>query len=130
MAVLNGTILVVNFGGTAIACSTSCSLSMNQEVIDANCKDSGVWATSIEGRKSWSISCSGLYQITATPGFLAISALIEEAGANTVELVFTDGTNSWTGDAQLASATATGDDMAVATWDAEFTGVGALVLTP
>ena len=62
MAIFNGSNLVVKTGGTpvAIACATSCTLTVNQEAVEASCKDSGKWVQSISGKASWEISTDNL----------------------------------------------------------------------
>ena len=130
MTVINGNDLLVTVGATAIACSTSCSLSINQENIPATCKDSGYWASSIEGRASWSVSCSGLYQLDNSVDFTDLANYItNSAVTNSVTLVFGTDDDYWTGTAQIVSVTLEGPENAPSTFSVEFTGVGALVPT-
>ena len=50
---------------TAIALSTSCKISLNTAMIDTANKTSGIWASNIPGKLSWSISTDCL--INADP---------------------------------------------------------------
>jgi predicted secreted protein len=70
--VINGNDLKVSLGeGTthALLCSTSCSLTINQDTIDSSCKNSGAWGEFIAGGKSWEVSADGVYK---TSEFLSV----------------------------------------------------------
>ena len=143
MATVNGKNLVVKFGTAAsevaIACSTTCTLTLNQAMTEATCKDADSWTSQVEGAKSWEVTCDALYQdtdATGTSGFIDLSTLII-TGPNSTSLVFeelnnpnlTATNNNWTGLARLSSCTLTGDDNSPATYSATFVGNGPLVFT-
>jgi len=125
---INGTDLLVYVDGVAVACATTCSLNINQETVDSTCKDVGVWANSIPGRKSWDVSVDGLYQLNNDIGFTGLSNLILDDDINDVTLDFgqKDVNFYWTGEAILTSISLTGDDNAPGSFSASFTGVGSL----
>ncbi|MGM0504717.1 MAG: phage tail tube protein [Bacteroidota bacterium] len=54
---------------TAIAHSTSHSLSLGKNLIDVTSKDTGSFEKSIAGRKNWSISCDGMVAYDAAYGY-------------------------------------------------------------
>lgn len=142
MATVSGKNLVVKFGTASevvVACSTSCTLTLNQAMTEVSCKDT-TWASQIEGIKSWEITVDALYQDTdATDqgGFIDLSALII-SGTNLTSVIFeeennpilTATNNIWSGKARLTSCSLNGDDKAAATYSATFAGDGALVFTP
>lgn len=134
MAVLNGTDLVVKWGtaGSEVktACSTSCTLNINQAVTEATCKDNTAnWSGGVEGIKSWDVSTDGLYDPDATGGFTDLGDIII-TGPNEVSLVF--GTEEvggiiYTGTAIVTACSVTGAVNETSTYSASFTGTGALV---
>jgi len=143
MAVVNGTNLVVKFGTLdseiAVACSTTCTLTLNQAFTEATCKDS-TWLSQVEGKKSWEVTVDALYQEddgTGTGGFIDLSSLLI-TGPNTTSLVFEEENNPnltltnnlWKGTARLTTCALTGDDASSATYSATFTGDGPLTFEP
>lgn len=58
--VFNGTNLLIKVEGTAIAHTTSCSLSISQDIADATTKNSGGFSEGISGLRSGEISFDGL----------------------------------------------------------------------
>ena len=130
----NDLIVYMNSGGTetAIACSTTCTLNIAQELVDSTCKDSGGWANNIEGLKSWSVDVDGLYVLPNVWGFIDISDLIVSSDDNTVTITFGNTgplKHYWQGTARLASTSLSGDSDQGATYSASFTGYGALTRT-
>lgn len=127
MAKINGSNLVLKIDGVAVACSKSCSLSIEQDLPDASCKGSNGWAEHINGQKSWSIECEGLLDFSATYGGQSAStALINGTSAT---LLFTTGTSNdieWTGTANVSSLSIESGMEDVVTYSASFTGTGAL----
>ena len=126
--------------GDLILCSTSCTLSLEQSVTEASCKDAAgtKWSTGIAGTASWSISTDGLYNpVLAAPSFDALAAkIIDDANGttdNSVSIVFEiqDQTNPnieyYSGTAILTSTSLNGPVDEFATYTAEFKGIGALV---
>ena len=142
MAIFNGSNLVVKTGGTpvAIACATSCTLTVNQEAVEASCKDSGKWVQSISGKASWEISTDNLYDpVLANNSFDGlVKSIIDDADGtadNLIEIVFeienqaSPDIATYSGSVQLTSIALTGPDNDVATYTASFKGVGALTQT-
>jgi len=131
MAAINGTDLLVYVDDVAVACSTTCTLNINQETVDSTCKDVGVWANSIPGRKSWDVSVDGLYQLDVDISFTGLSNLILGDDINDVTLKFgqIDKNFYWSGEAILTSISLSGDDQSLSSFSASFTGVGALTQT-
>lgn len=141
MATINGTDLVLKFGTAAsevvVACSTSCTITINQATVDATCKDAESWANSIAGQKTWEMTVDALYQdndAVGTGGFVDLSELIV-TGPNTANVIFgnkdapTTG-NSWSGTAIMTTCSLNADGDAAATYSATFTGTGPLTYIP
>jgi predicted secreted protein len=59
--VLNGTSLVIFVDGVQVGCLQENQISINVDLPDATCKDSGGYANHIKGLKDWQVSGSGLY---------------------------------------------------------------------
>ena len=133
---------------TCLAMATSLSVEISADATDISSKDSGLWASSLLGKISWTASASNLFTVAD------YSKLIDVMVANTpIEIVFAtvknyDTVTSGTTDSEgMFTNTPTvwesNDDMyhgkvivnsislsanngEVATYDVSFTGVGAL----
>ena len=142
MELINGTDIVVMFKSagvatsTAIFCSTSCTLNINQDTVSATCKDGGNWANNLPGNKSWDVSVDGLYQTGDSASFIDLTDLLVSETTLTnpvnsctlvVGQIAESGEVSWTGEAVLTSASLTAPDGEIATWSASFTGNGELL---
>jgi predicted secreted protein len=134
--VINGNDLLVyvHSGSTdvPIACSTSCSLTINQDTIDASCKNSGSWNNFVPGTKSWEVSVDALYTLPLDGNkaqFVDLMAyfLTEE---NELTIQFgepgTTGHYYWSGSCMISSLNLNGDKDSSASWTASFKGKGAL----
>jgi len=60
MAIINGTVFLLQIGGTALPDQTEGSISINMETRDITTKDSSGYRELLEGVRSGSISVSGL----------------------------------------------------------------------
>ncbi len=143
MAIFSGTNLIVSTGATPdeIVCATTCTLSINQEAVEASCKSTGKWIESVPGKAGWEITTDNLYDpILANNSFdTLVKSIIDDADGtadNALEMVFeikdqvTPNIATYTGTAQLTDISLNGDDNAPATYSATFKGVGALVQNP
>jgi len=143
--VVSGNNLVVKFGEEGseviVACSTSCTLTINQATVAASCKDGDGWAANIPGEKSWEVTVDALYKdddASGTGGFVDLSALIIGADANNANLVFEEinnpvniaNGNQWAGAVVMTSCTLNGPANDNSTFSATFSGNGPLSFTP
>lgn len=135
MAVINGTDLVVKIGVAAsevkLACATSCSMTISEDMVDATCKDSNRWVGNLSGNRSWEVTTDCLYDPAATAGAAGddVADLIID-GSNSVSLIFGEegsGGIIWTGTARCSTITINGADNTAASYTATFVGNGALV---
>jgi len=140
MALIQGKNLVVKFGTGAtsgatmdsVYCSTTCSLTINNEALNATCKDSGSWQGNIAGIRSWEVTTDGLYNPTASAGgFIDISDLIlDDNNVAYVQFGQTGGSETiWSGATMLTTCSLTGDIEETSSWSASFAGNGALSKT-
>lgn len=127
---VNGNLVLFKIGETGseavLACSTSSSLTLNEEDIVASCKDGDQWTSSIGGNKSATIETSGLYGDPATTDFDKLADLII-TGPNLVDFVFgteTAGSTVYKGQLRLSSTNCTADDNALGTYSGSFNSVG------
>jgi TP901-1 family phage major tail protein len=74
MAILNGTVYLLQVDATALTHQTEGSISVNMETRDASTKSSGGFRDLLPGQRSGSISVSGL---------------VEDAGTSAVEVMMT-----------------------------------------
>lgn len=58
--ILHGRNLIIKVGDVAIAASKSCDINVHCEEIETSSPQTGIWRTSITGRKSWSVSTNQL----------------------------------------------------------------------
>ena len=127
---INGNLVLFKIGEdgseVVLGCSTSSTLTLAEESIQASCKDSGTWTSAISGNKSGTIETSGLYSDPATGDFDLLADLII-TGPNSVNFVFgteTAGSTVYEGVVKLDSTSLTADDNALATYSGSFSTVG------
>ena len=141
MATVNGKNLVVKFGTLAsevvVACSQTCTFTLNQDMTDVTCKDADSWRGIVEGMKSGEVTVDALYQDDdSTSGFRGMSDLII-TGPNDCSVVFEELNNpnysvtnpTWQFNAKMSTCTLNGDDNAAATYSATFMSNGAITFT-
>lgn len=132
MAVLNGTLYVVDVDSNLIGQSTNATLSIGVDLPDATTKDSGGWAEHIHGLRSWEGSADYLYDPSETYNAKDILDLI--TGRTGFTFLFehssqTAGTVSFTGSASVNSFEMGAEMEGSMTWNFSFTGNGALTIT-
>jgi len=141
MSTFSGSNLVVKIGTHNIVCATSCTLTINQETITASCKDSGKWTDGIAGKGSWSISTDNLYDpdITKESFDKLAQNIIDDADGGTenkmllvfeIEGAVAPNITVYGGTGMLTDIALTGNDNELATYTANFTGLGKLTQTP
>jgi len=127
MPKINGKNLRLQLDGNTIACAKSCSLSIEQDLPDATCKDSAGWAEHINGLKSWSLEVTALLDFASTVGLVDLgTALI--AGTSFTAL-FTTGTSTnyeWTGTVDPSSLSVTANNEEAVEYSGSLKGTGAL----
>lgn len=111
--------------GSAVAGSTSFSLSVSGTVIDTNSKDDTTFKSKISGKREWSISSDWLWGTSTAFDYLNDCAL----DGSTVLISITNGTQSWDGSAVIQSFDVTYPDDDVVTASISLVGIGALTYT-
>lgn len=59
-------------GYTAIACATSCSVSISRDVIEVSSKDSGQWTNNLTARISWEMSSDNVFTLENYSGLTSL----------------------------------------------------------
>ena len=136
--IINGTKLNVYVGGssttgTKIGYSTSCTLSINNNLRDITNKDSGGWRQQLEAQRDWEISCENF--LIFTDGGSITEETIDElytAYIHTREkmtVMFTTavaGDREFYGEAYLTSLSIDTPNEDNSTYTATFSGIKAL----
>ncbi|MCR9252291.1 MAG: phage tail protein [bacterium] len=126
MAAVRGQVLAWSVGGVQVEDQTDSEISFELEMDDFTSKDStGNWKEFLPGLKSWSGSCSGTYDPTATEG--ADESIDDLIAGTALTVLFTTGTTGnrqWTGTAYITSANIQAPLTGPATYSISFQGTG------
>lgn len=117
--------LILKAGETAIGGQRGASIEMSSEVLDVSCKTTGDWTAKINGAKSWTCSCDGIY-FTDDAGYKAAVAAFLAGNEVTLELVTSDKKVGFTGKAIITSLNIEAPYDDALTYAIEFEGTGAL----
>lgn len=133
MALVKGTDLRIFISGNKIINEQSCDIELSASMIETSSKDSGDWATSIQGRKSWGLSATFQVDYTeaaATTNFDAIyAAWLSGSSLSVVFKTLISLDTVFTGQAFVESMPIKSGDQTIATCDLKLKGTGALVAT-
>lgn len=127
--IINGTDLLVYDTTHAIAHSTSCSLSMSQEMRDTSTKASSGWKSVLPGNRSWQIETQGLVALDSNYNVAYLIALI--TNKTKVHLYWKTANADdyyYHGYAYLTSVSSDAPNQGNAGYQASFVGDGALTL--
>jgi len=123
----NGKLIGVYIGGTLVGCATSGTLRVEADQIDATCKDSDSWGSTLLGRRSWGMDVDALIKLDATEGLEeAIDYIINETEVTLKFSTEVTGDVYWTGTAVATSVEANAPNNEIASWSVSFEGKGAL----
>ena len=126
----NGTNLLVYAAGTAIAYSTSCTLTRNMSSIDVTSKDSGGDRGILNGLRDWSIDAEGIVALDSSTNAEYLDGLV--TGGTRVNLKFstnTSGDGYWHGYAYVTNLVITAPMEDRVTFTCTFEGDDALTLS-
>jgi len=128
MAVQNATGVTLSVDGDIMAHATSASFSISRDLRDKTSKSSGGWQENLGGLMSWEMSGDAFIDITATDVSMADCFTILTAADSTVTttVVFTVGTNTYTGEAFVTSISADAGVEENATFSLSLTGSAVL----
>jgi len=119
-------IYIVGTGNVAIPLEKTTSFSIENAIIDASDKDSGGYATGIDGQRSWSAETTLNYDFAQTGQLALLDALIDpDVSTEQNVLIGEDnetGDIAWSGSALIASASFSGDNESLVTLDISLTG--------
>lgn len=128
-------------GGTSedwqpLAYSTTCSLNLNSDTIDASNKMAGIWSAALPGKLSWTISTESLMSTSNTGYEYFYDKLVARTPfkirfGQVKDLAIADFSHDETktyyeGEAYCSSCALNADNGAVCTMSVEFTGNGEL----
>jgi predicted secreted protein len=125
--VINGTLLGVYVGGTLIAKSTSCTLSITHSTRNSSNKDSGGWEEALGGMRAWTIAGDFLDAEDAAYRFDDLFALIGSRASATLKMSSeVSGDKYYTGSAILTQLDREGPLEDNVSGSYSFKGTGAL----
>ena len=102
--VINGTLIGIYSGGTLIAKSTSCTLSITHSTRNSSSKDSGGWEEALGGMRAWTMAGDFLDAEDASYRFDDLFALIGSRAPVTLKMSSeVSGDKYYTGSAILTS---------------------------
>ena len=130
MGLVKGTDLRVYIGTKKIVNETTCSIELSTAMIETSSKDSGAWATSIPGRKSWSINAT--VQLDYADGGSdytydeLLTAWLDQTSLTVTFKTATVASTTLTGTAYIESKPVQAGDQEIATVEITLRGTGAL----
>ena len=123
-------IYIFDTENVAIPLETTSSFGIENAIIDASDKDSGGYATGVDGQRSWSADTTVNYDQTKTGQLDILDSIIDTTISTEVNVAIgldnVIGDISWTGKALIASVNISGDNEALITMDISLTGNSAL----
>jgi predicted secreted protein len=127
---INGTLILVDAGGTTIGCSTNATLNITNERLETTCKDDNGAKTYSVGSQDWSLEVEGLV-VYATPSNFS---LVAAAAVNQTVLAWSMSTENvddpvFTGSGFLGDFSYGAGLNAPATWSFSVAPTGPITLT-
>lgn len=126
--VIHGRNLIISAGGTALAASKSCTISLKADLLEISTPMSGDYKGFMAGRKEWTISTSHLL-VAATTAATPLKDMLARVGQTYSLSVSVSGLTSDTisGSAICADAQVTGTVGNLCTGSFKFVGTGELI---
>ena len=119
-----------------LAYSTTCSLNLNSDTIDASNKMAGVWSAALPGKLSWTISTESLMSTSNTGNAYFYDKLVartpfklrfgQVTDLSKLDFSQDESKTYYEGEAYCSSCNLNADNGAVCTMSVEFTGNGEL----
>jgi len=127
---INGTVIIPNVDSTAFVHSTNATLSLELDNPDATTKDSGGFADSIEGLRSWTLTIEGYATYDSSGNVQAIDDLYFSRSTASMEFApTTNGDRKYTGTIGIESLELGAPMEETATISVTFPGKGELTRT-
>ena len=124
---VNGTLVKIYVGGTAVSTLTSNSFSFSESPRETTSKDSGGYKTIAEGLRSWSGSGEGYFSEDATLGFEDLMDLyISRTEITIMESSAVSGDVTYSGAARITSLERTSPLEETVTFSISYEGSGAI----
>jgi predicted secreted protein len=126
--VFNGTNLLLKVEGTVVGHTTSCTLSVTNDMADATTKDSSGWSESLAALKSGEISFDGLVDYSdANNAEQLLDLLIARTQVTCVFGTATTGDSIYTAEGFISSLEQSAEMEAAVTFSGTITLTGAIV---
>lgn len=126
--VFNGTNLLLKVGATVVGHTTSCTLSVSNDMADATTKDSSGWSESLAALKSGEISFDGLVDYSdANNAEQLLDLLIARTAVTCVFGTATTGDSIYTAQGFVSSLEQSAEMEAAVTFSGTITITGAIV---
>lgn len=128
--VFNGTNLLLKVQGTVVGHTTSCTLTINQDIADATTKDSAGWSEGIAGLKSGEVSFDGLVDYSdANNAEQLLDLLISRTEIDVVVGTAATGDSVYSAKGFIASLEQTGEMESAVSFSGSITLTGAVTKT-
>lgn len=128
--VVNGTDLLVYVGTVAVACATSHTLNIGQDMRDTSSKCSAGYKTQLPGQRNWTIDGEGLFAFDSPYGFSDLYTLWSTRAKVTLKFsTEVAGDKRYSGEAYLSSLSASAPNEDNTTFSFSFEGTGPLTET-
>jgi predicted secreted protein len=128
--VFNGTNLLLKVEGTVVGHTTSCTMSVSNDMADATTKDSSGWSESIAGLKSGEITFDGLVDYSdANNAEQLLDLLIARTKIDWSFGTAATGDSVYGGEGYISSLEQTGEMEAAVTFSGTITITGAIAKT-
>lgn len=127
--IINGKLLRIYVGGTAVAKATECQLSVTANTRGSSHKDSAGWEERLTSTKSWTMTTNGLTAFNSTPNPKTyLDTLI--AGTTVTVMLSTEvtGDTFFSGTALITKFDMNAPNEEDVTFSVDFTGSGALTV--
>jgi hypothetical protein len=123
---INGTIVLLYVGSTAVAAITECSFDLKHSPREATSKDSTNGSSDfLEGRTSWTASSNNLFAFDSTYGFQELFAAWTNRTKLTIKFATVVAENyEYSGSAYITGLTANFPDQETTTYSVEMQGTG------
>jgi predicted secreted protein len=125
-----GNIVIPNWGGSAIGCTTNFSFEGSNAEVDATCKDNDGAKSTLAGEQTWSFTAEGLQVYDATIGIEDLMTDWRTKQEETIEWsTGVVGDKTYSGTAYISAISMGAPLNGVATWNVTWTGKGNLAET-
>ncbi len=125
---IRGDAVTLTMGGDLIGESKEFSIALDVAEIDVSSRDSSRWSESLVGRRSWTITGSGLYIAADVAKKIMVDHYTDLAPTN-ITVILTIGSQTFTGTALLSSLQISASHEGAVEYSFTLKGTGALTIS-